>query len=181
MLSIKTERLILRDFGPDDFDAFYATTDDPEYRQFYSEREMDPAFWQELFGRLRVAAQAPRRTIYQLAICLPSGALIGTCGVRIEDVEHQQASFGCAVARPYWGQGYAYEASRRILGYSFSSLPVHRVYAETIAANARARSLAERLGMRLEGELRHHRFFRGRWWDTAIYAILEDEWPSPLR
>jgi RimJ/RimL family protein N-acetyltransferase len=29
--------------------------------------------------------------------------------------------------------------------------------------------------MRLEGELRHNRFFRGRWWNTVIYALLKDE------
>ena len=75
-----------------------------------------------------------------------------------------------------WGQGYAYEASRRIMDYGFSSLPIHRVYVETISENARARALAQRLGMRMEGELRHHRFIRGRWWDTVICAVLKDEW-----
>jgi RimJ/RimL family protein N-acetyltransferase len=30
--------------------------------------------------------------------------------------------------------------------------------------------------MRLEGELKQHRFLKGRWWNTVIYAILQDEW-----
>ena len=32
------------------------------------------------------------------------------------------------------------------------------------------------LGTRLEGELRQTKFFKGRWWDTALYAILRDDW-----
>ncbi len=36
--------------------------------------------------------------------------------------------------------------------------------------------LAEKLGMRVEGELRENRWFRGRWWSTAILSILESEW-----
>jgi ribosomal-protein-alanine N-acetyltransferase len=40
---------------------------------------------------------------------------------------------------------------------------------------ASARVLA-RLGMRLEGRLRDKEYFKGRWWDTLLYAILEDEW-----
>ena len=130
----------------------------------------------DLFERILTGTYAPNRTKYQLAVCLQTGELIGTCGVRIEDEDHQQASYGCAIARAYWGGGYAYEASQRILDFGFSSLPIHRVYAETIRENRRARALAERLRMRLEGELKHHRFLKGRWWDTVIYAVLQDEW-----
>lgn len=176
MLLIETERLILRDFAPGDFEALYATTDDPAYRQYYAEDEMTRAFWSDLLARIVASAQAIPRTAYQLAICLPGGELVGTCGVRLESAEHQRASFGCAVARTHWGQGYAFEASRRMIDLGFSSLPIHRLYAEIIADNARAQSLARRLGMRLEGRLRHHKFFRGRWWDIVIYAVLAEEW-----
>ena len=176
MPTIATTRLTLRDFAPDDFEAFYATSNDPEYRRFYSERETTPAFWREIFEHILSRTTAKDRTAFQLAICLPSGELVGTCGVRIESLEHQQASFGCAIGRVFWGQGYAFEASRCILDFGFASLPIHRIYAETISENRRAKALAERLGMRLEGELRQNRFFRGRWWDTAVYAVLKVEW-----
>ncbi len=176
MNAIETERLVLRDFDLDDFKAFFATTNDPEYHQFYSEHEMSREFWAEIFERILSGTHAPDRTSYQLAVCLRNGELIGTCGVRMEDMEHGQASFGCAVGRPFWGQGYALEAARRVVTLGFALLPIHRLYAETLAANTRARALAERLGMRLEGHLREQKFFRHRWWDTVIYALLEDEW-----
>jgi RimJ/RimL family protein N-acetyltransferase len=178
-MEIVTERLILRDFVPGDFEAFFATTNDPEHQTFYSDREMTRTFWEELFERILAGTVAPDRTAYQLAICLKTGELIGTCGVRIEEAEHRQASYGGGIARAYWGGGYAYEASQQIIDFGFSSLPIHRVYAETISENRRSRVLAERLGMRLEGELKQHRFLKGRWWDTVIYAILQDEWNKP--
>ena len=176
MFSLETDRLILRDFQLDDFEAFFATSQDPEYRQFYSEKETTREFWKVIFERILSAVDEEDRTKYQLAICLRTGKLIGTCGVRIEDAEHRQTSFGCAIARPYWGKGLAFEASHRIIDFGFASLPIHRIFAETISENRRSRLLAERLGMRLEGELRHNRFFRGRWWNTIVYSILEDEW-----
>jgi hypothetical protein len=40
MFAIETERLILREFQPGDFEAYYTTSNNAEYRQFYSEREM---------------------------------------------------------------------------------------------------------------------------------------------
>ncbi|MCA9941449.1 MAG: GNAT family N-acetyltransferase [Anaerolineales bacterium] len=176
LLPLQTDRLVLRDFVEGDFEAFHATTNDPEYGQFYAVRETTRSFWWEVFARIRAGISAEPRLVYQLAITLPAGDLIGTCGVRSEDAENGQASFGCAIARPYWGHGYAYEASRAILDAGFSTLRLHRIYAETISENARARALAERLGMRLEGELRERKFFRDRWWHIAIYAVLAHEW-----
>ena len=34
------------------------------------------------------------------------------------------------------------------------------------------------LGMRLEGRLRENEYFKGRWWDTLVYAILDYEWQA---
>jgi len=178
MLTLETERLLLRDFRPEDFEAFFQTSQDPQYQQFYSEKETGREFWRSIFDKILTSTNAEERLKFQMAICLKSGEIIGTCGFRIEDLENRQASFGCAVARPYWGKGLAFEASHRILSYAFSELPVHRVYAETISENTHARLLAERLGMKLEGVLRQNRFFRGRWWNTAIYAILKNEWEN---
>ncbi len=178
MITLKTERLLLRDFEPADFDKFYATTEDLEYRRFYSEQEMNREFWQVIFERIIESVDVEDRLMYQLAICLRTGEVIGTCGVRVEDRENQQASFGCAIAKPYWGAGLASEASRRILDFGFEKLSLHRIYAETNRENLKARSLAEVLGMHLDGELRQTRFFRGRWWDTAVYSILKHEWTT---
>jgi len=176
MIILETDRLLLRDFGPEEFVAFYETSQDPEYRRFYSEKEVTREFWRTIFNKILTSAKAEDRLKYQMAVCLKTGEIIGTCGVRIEDQENQQASFGSAIARPYWGKGLAYEASRRIIDYGFLNLSIHRVFAETNSENTRARSLAKRLGMSQEGELRQNRYFRGRWWSTVIYSILKDEW-----
>ena len=33
----------------------------------------------------------------------------------------------------------------------------------------------DKLGLKLEGRLREKEYFKGRWWDTLMYAILEAE------
>jgi RimJ/RimL family protein N-acetyltransferase len=176
MLTLETDRLLLRDFRPADFEPFFGTTQSAAYRRFYPEDEMIRGHWRSIFDRILASQDVEERTMFQLAACLKTDELIGTCGVRIEDGKNQIASFGCAIAEPYWGWGYAFETSRRLIAYSFHELPVRRIYAETISENRRARALVERLDMRLEGVLRENRFFRGRWWSTAIYAVLDEEW-----
>jgi ribosomal-protein-alanine N-acetyltransferase len=182
MLPLITQHLMLRDFTPADFKAFYATTEDPEYRRYYPENEMSLSHLQDVFARILASTTAQPRKMFQLAIYLRNAEgidefpLIGTCGVRIKDEVKRQASFGCAIARPYWSAGYAYEASHKIIDFGFTYLLIDRIYAETLAENSRACLLAERLGMRLEGESGQARFFRGLWWDKVIYAITKDEW-----
>jgi RimJ/RimL family protein N-acetyltransferase len=33
-----------------------------------------------------------------------------------------------------------------------------------------------KVGMQQEGHLRRHRWMKGRWQDSLLYAILEEEW-----
>jgi [ribosomal protein S5]-alanine N-acetyltransferase len=176
MFVLNTHRLILRDLTQEDFDAFYAAADDAEVQRYYPVEERPAEFYRSIFERILEQTKQPERDKYQLAICLPSGQVIGTCGVRLEDPVHMQASFGCGIARPYWGHSYAFEASREIIRFSLRSLPIHRLYAETIKENVRARRLAERLGMRLEGELLQTKLIEGQWFSTAVYALLKEEW-----
>ncbi len=57
-------------------------------------------------------------------------------------------------------------------------LPIYRIYTQTVRENLRARALTETLGMCLEGVLKQTRYFKNRWWDTAVYAVLKDEWEA---
>jgi len=116
----------------------------------------------------------PRR-MFQLAIVERSTeGLIGTCGLRLQ--EDRQASMGCGLDVARQGQGFAREAVEALLGWGFGSFDIHRVFAETLADNRAAVDLCERLGMRREAHFREYRFFRGRWWDGVVYALLKREW-----
>ena len=75
-----------------------------------------------------------------------------------------------------WGQGYATEAARAIVRFGFRELRLHRIWAWCNAANAGSARVLAKLRMRQEGRLRDKEYFKGRWWDTLIFAILEDEW-----
>ncbi len=37
----------------------------------------------------------------------------------------------------------------------------------------------EKIGMQREGHLREHKWQKGQWRDSFVYAILEDEWACP--
>jgi len=176
-MQLTTARLVLRDFGEDDWRRVGEYRADPFYLRYYPEdastEEAARDFVSMVMGW---AAETPRKK-FQLAIVRASdGLVIGNCGARTTSERHREAEFGCELDPQNWGQGYATEAGRAIIGFAFESLRVHRVFARTFAENRAAVLLAERLGMRLEGRLRERRFFKGRWWDHLFYAVLEQEW-----
>ena len=179
MLAIRTDRLLLRDFSIADLPAYARVHAHPLSRQFYPEEDthLDKA---EHLLRLFVAwSQERPRLRYQLAVVLPPQGVIGSVGVRVTSESECQGSFGCELDPPYWGRGYALEAARAVIGYGFREVGLHRIYAETLEENAAAITLAEKLGMRREGTLRESRWFKGRWWNTAIFSVLESEWAAP--
>jgi ribosomal-protein-alanine N-acetyltransferase len=53
---------------------------------------------------------------------------------------------------------------------------LHRVWSWCVADNTGSVHVLEKLGMRQEGRLRENEFYKGRWWDTLMYAILAEEW-----
>jgi RimJ/RimL family protein N-acetyltransferase len=176
-MELLTERLLLREFVREDWTAVFTYQSDPRYLRYYHWTERREAEVQE-FIQMFVAHQSTQpRTKYQFAVVLREGGqLIGNCGVRKESAEAQVADMGYELDPNYWGYGYATEAATAVLNFGFSQLRVHRVWANAIAENKASRRVLEKIGMQLEGTLRENEWMKGRWWDTVLYGILEQEW-----
>jgi RimJ/RimL family protein N-acetyltransferase len=176
-MRIETERLVLREFREDDWRDMAAYWSVPLHQRYYAEPEDCVRFVRDLV-EMFVASQAeqPRRK-WQLAITLRgTDRMIGNCGIRINAPELREANIGYELNSIYWGFGYATEAARAILTFGFEELGLHRVWAETVGDNAGSAHVLEKLGLRREAHFREHQWYKDRWWDTLIYAILEYEW-----
>jgi RimJ/RimL family protein N-acetyltransferase len=91
--------------------------------------------------------------------------------------KHSQGEIGYALHGDYRNRGYASEAARAFVDYSFAKLGLHRIYAETRADNTAAWRVMERLGMRREACFKEMVQEDGDWRDVVVYAVLADEWP----
>lgn len=176
-MELHTSRLLLREFVATDWQAVLAYQRDPRYLQYYDWAERTPGDAQR-FVQMFIDQQAERpRHKFQLAVVLKaSGELIGNCGIRKETVDALQADIGYELAPAQWGHGYATEAARAIVQFGFAEMKVHRIWAWCIAENVASARVLEKLGLQLEGRAREEEYFKGRWWDTLRYGILENEW-----
>ena len=174
---VETERLLLREFRPEDEHDIHAYASDPEVVRLMiwgpNTPEMTKTY---LAGALKEQDEWPRASV-SLAIELKSERrVIGSIGLRIKDEKNRAADIGYVLSRAYWRQGYMSEAARAILDAAFRTLDLHRVWATCDVRNRASYGVMERLGMRREAHFHKDKFEKGEWRDTYLYAILAEEW-----
>jgi RimJ/RimL family protein N-acetyltransferase len=176
-MELVTERLVLREYSADDWPDVLTYQTDPRYLRYYEWTGRTPEAVQAFVQMFLDQQRAQPRTKFQLAVALKSNhRLVGSCGIRVASAGAREGDIGYELSPAYWGQGYATEAARAIVGFGFSELGLHRIWSWCVADNLGSARVLEKLGMRLEGRLRDKAYYKGRWWDRLLFAILEDEW-----
>ena len=173
---VATPRLALRRFRAGDAASFAAYRDDPEVARYQGWDSCSPADAVSFIdAQLARAPFEPGRWTQVAVELAAEGTLIGDCALRMESSAARQAELGFTFARGYQGRGFATEAVSHLLAYAFDKLRLHRIFAVADVRNLRALALAERVGMRREGEFREAEWFKGEWTTTVLYALLESE------
>lgn len=94
--------------------------------------------------------------------------------------ELKQTSRSCreiayAVHIAFWGRGLGSEIGRLLLAAAFSDPSTERVQATCDPRNVGSAGVLRRLGMTLEGTLRHTHRVRDGWRDSLMHSLLREE------
>jgi RimJ/RimL family protein N-acetyltransferase len=145
--TLRTERLLLRQWRASDRPAFAALNADPRVMEWFPEtltREQSDAMAESVERRMREQG-------YGLwAVEVPGAAeFIGIVGLN-----HLDTTLGSPVvevawrlAADHWGRGYAPEAATASLSHGFGTLGLTEIVALTPVGNARSRRVMEKIGM----------------------------------
>jgi RimJ/RimL family protein N-acetyltransferase len=106
-------------------------------------------------------------------LCGGAGALT----LRI-DRRHSRAELGYWIGKPYWGQGFATEATSAALRFGFGDLHLNRIFANHFTRNPASGRVLQKLGMKHEGIRRQHSRRWGEFLDSHSYGILRHEWEA---
>jgi RimJ/RimL family protein N-acetyltransferase len=102
--------------------------------------------------------------------------LIGGCGIHVSNPENREGWIGYCLNRHFWGKGYATETARALTDFGFKNLGLHRIFATCDPANTGSRHVLEKVGMKREGQIREHKWAKGKWRDSLLHSVLEQEW-----
>ena len=121
---------------------------------------------------------SPRRQ-YQLGVELIETAdLVGMVRLGLDSAVHRSASLGYGLRSDQWGRGLTTEAAWLIINFGFETLGLHRIWATHHPENLASRRVLDKLGFQEEGRRRDDRCVRGRWHDSVVCSILDDEWTT---
>lgn len=146
---LKTERLLLRPWSPEDLDGLAAMNADPEIMRYFPTR---PDRAESAAMMARVQAHIERHGFGLWALEVPGvSSFAGFVGLFVPAFHAHFTpcvEVGWRLVREAWGQGYATEAGRACLGFAFDRLGLDEVISFTTVENKRSRKVMERLGMK---------------------------------
>ena len=120
---------------------------------------------------------AMRENDLHYAIETKDGVYIGGMGLHSIDWQSKKAMLGIMIGeKEYWGKGYGTDAVDTVLGIAFDQLGLHKIWLFTYDFNERAQKSYEKSGFKIEGKFRDDKYHEGRYHDSIIMSILEDEW-----
>ena len=163
-MNLETERLRLRPVSADDLEHFVALYGDPDVMRFIGTRgALSREVTQE---RLAFMVNHWRQHGFGMWTLLrkADGAFVGRCGLRYLE-ESPEVELGYTLAKPFWGQGFATEASRAVVRYAFEVLRLPRVVGVARVGNVASQKVMLKAGM----SLRQPYAFDGH--EGLLYAV----------
>ncbi|GGH27602.1 GNAT family N-acetyltransferase [Paenibacillus segetis] len=173
-MHIETSRLIIRDLIMKDWIDVHVYASNPKVTEYMIWGPNNEDETKSYVNQQIEKKQTINRTDFEFAVILKeTNQLIGGCGIYIKELN---AEIGYCFNPDYWGNGYASEASKALLRLAFEKFKVHRVYATCRPGNIGSAKVLSKIGMKKEGHLREHLWTKGKFHDSYLFSILENEY-----
>jgi 8-oxo-dGTP diphosphatase len=170
---LDTARLRLRRLEASDAEALLALAGDAEVARWTANiphpYDLDAAH--DFIAR----AQAASTTLVFAIERRLDGALIGVCGFGNAAPSEE---IGYWIGRPFWRQGYAAEALRRMLRLAFRSFDLAELTADILADNAASVRVVEKLGFQPAGTIERELPARGASARLRRFTLARAAWET---
>ncbi|WP_084965118.1 GNAT family N-acetyltransferase [Thermoactinospora rubra] len=141
--TLRTERLLLEPYVPEDEEAFVALFQDRRVSRWMGDGPATEAEDRALFGRIFTKVYAG--DLFDVWAVRRDGVLIGHAEIKPTDVV-QGHEIIYALAPDVWGSGLGRELAEAIVAYGFDTLGLTEVYATVAAANGASLAVLDRIG-----------------------------------
>lgn len=162
MTVLQTARLVLRPLGEGDLPALAERINDIEIARWLSVVPFPYSLANAEAFLAHVQSGAERAWV------IDDGAFCGIVGLGDE--------FGYWLARHAWGQGFATEAGRAVLGWHFRQPGANDVVAGHAVENLRSARVLEKLGFEPTGLSRSFYLARGAEADSRRMLLTRERW-----
>ncbi|WP_046778360.1 GNAT family N-acetyltransferase [Streptomyces yangpuensis] len=140
---LRTERLLLDPYTPEDEEAFVALFQDTRVSRWMGDGPTTEAEDRALFGRVFTKVYA--EDLFDVWAVRRDGRLVGHAEIkRTDEVDGHEIIY--ALAPGAWGSGLGTEIAEAVVAYGFDALGLTEVHATVAAANTASLALLARIG-----------------------------------
>lgn len=114
----------------------------------------------------------------EFMICLIETQVpIGFSSLKNIDLVNSKAEMSMLLGeKEYWGKGYAKSARKLLIDFAFNEIGLNKIYTYNWIENKRIIGLNQKLGFKIDGELRDDIFFKGTYRTMAVMSLLKSDW-----
>lgn len=199
MISLKTDRLEIRDHVQEDLEDLYSLIGNRETMSYIM--DLYACDHNAALENLSVAMQAQKminRDKYFFAIIENiSGQYVGEIGFTVvssafvgqaENAEKANSENANAYARnslvelgyfikpEFWNIGYVTEAVKCLITYAFKELGIHKITLGCVKDNGASEAVMRKAGFYHEGTLNAHQLVNGQWKDRVLYGMTREQY-----
>ncbi len=174
---LKGEKVYLCALEREDLPLLMKWRNHPEYRKHFREYKELNMDMQNRWYETKVLGD-PSTMMFAIKAC-ETEELIGCCGLCYINWVHRNADLSLYIGKDWVyidKEGYAKESCELLFDYGFLELGLRKIWSELYEFDERKIALYQELGMQIDGTLRSQYYYNGRWWDSKLLSILEEEW-----
>lgn len=174
---LKTERLILKKLNMTNIGDYIEWKQQEEYHTHLPSTSKTNEYYKESFAELINDYDNQEEPTLLWGIFL-KGKLIGSVSIEDWNTTHKWCEIGWGLNPKYQNQGFAYEASHKLIEYIFITLGMNRISANIWDGNNASKKLALKLGFIQEGIERKARYKNDKYIDLYCYGLLKEDWQT---
>lgn len=170
--NLETERLLLRRVVIEDVNEIFALRSDQKVMK-YIPRPLVKTTEDALAHIALIDEKIDSNEGINWAITVKDNPkLIGIIGHYRIKSEHFRAEIGYMLLPEYQGKGIISEAIKEVVKYGFEVMKLHSIEAVIDPQNFASEKVLQKNGFVKEAHLKENEYFEGRFLDTVIYSIL---------
>ena len=172
--TIKTERVLLRQFVENDLENVYKGLSAPEIIKYYG---VSYKTLEDTKAQMRFFADLEKeRTGIWWAVCsLNNKTFYGAGGLNSLSKKHKKAEIGFWLLTEFWGKGIMTEVMPIICKYGFENLGLHRIEGLVETDNLNCKNAMKKLDFKHEGTMKDCEIKNGKFISLDIYSKLKTD------
>jgi len=172
---LRSGNITLRAIEPADIDFILALENNPETWKAgetlvpYSRYQIEQYV---LSSQRDLYTERQLRLMIRLEVAEKGNRIIGTIDLFEFDPHNRRAGVGIMILPEYRNKGYAGEALKCLVRYSFEVLSLHQLYCSISGDNLPSISVFEKNGFVQCGRRKEWRLENGQWTDEILYQLI---------